>query len=274
MRKTLILLGVLALTPQLKAQLLLEALDAPDFDKCYSIPSSHPFHKVTRENYKFENALINHISRSDSAYMWWYEAVRYKFPDGYHLPSRAEWRTIVPENEVWNIGNNNTKLNVVESHQFGKAGISTTTYKTFKGDYYKANDGTLYGIRFKPSDQSIGNFTPNHNNDFTTAYRYRDLGDRIVVDIHYIGATKIDITEISNPNYWEGTTCRDAFVFIKEGYFFDHNDYHDEGSWFWTSDSVKNGVGVWWTDKGGFQHGQSSDRYDGEYMDNIRLFKD
>lgn len=34
MKKTLILLGMLALTPQLKAQLLLEALDAPDKQKC------------------------------------------------------------------------------------------------------------------------------------------------------------------------------------------------------------------------------------------------
>lgn len=34
MKKTLILLGMLALTPQFKAQLLLEALDAPDKQKC------------------------------------------------------------------------------------------------------------------------------------------------------------------------------------------------------------------------------------------------
>lgn len=56
MKKTLILLGMLALTPQLKAQLLLEALDAPDKQKCTPLvnnftPSDRCLELVCDKNY-------------------------------------------------------------------------------------------------------------------------------------------------------------------------------------------------------------------------------
>lgn len=193
---------------------------------------------------------------------------------GYHLPSKAEWCSIIPpyyadsnnggsdgirivykrgmstnlsETVGWGVVNNNT------SSTYTTASYSFDVLQTFYNDYNCPNDDIHtyigYALRFK--ELSGGNYV---NGQYTCAYRYeyKPSSDvvggtnkaSLIIKVIYVGANpNITITTISDESWW--TSPEYTVVLPAGGYSPGTNNTDQPASFYSSTTSPQSGF--YWT---------------------------
>jgi len=197
-----------------------------------------PIEYIAPYNMRTDTAMATDNNPTNSAYFYWgsntstpasnmSKFIKGTALTGYHLPSKAEWCSIVApyyagSNDSSMGGSDNQRItykrgsssNLSETVAWGVTNNNGTysydVNQVFYNDYNCPNDAAHtcigYGLRFK--EKSGSNYV---NGQYTCAYRYEyktsdsDAGGQksLTVQVKYVGANAgITISTISNESWW------------------------------------------------------------------------
>ena len=150
---------------------------------------------------------------------------------GYHLPSKAEWCSIIApyyagsndtsmggsdgqriyykqgqhtgltETVAWGVTNNNT------NSTWSANNYAYEVNQVFYNDYNCPNDAVHtyigYGLRFKPTASTNGEYTCGYRYEYKTADASVGGGASLTVMVKYVGSDQsVSITTVSNESWW------------------------------------------------------------------------
>ena len=143
---------------------------------------------------------------------------------GYHLPSKAEWCSVVAPYYAGSYdssmgGSDNQRItykrgsssNLSETVAWGVTNNNGTyTYdvdQVFYNDYNCPNDAAHtyigYGLRFKPTASTYGQYTCAYRYEYKSADASVGGGASLTIQVKYVGTnTSITISTISNESWW------------------------------------------------------------------------
>ena len=143
---------------------------------------------------------------------------------GYHLPSKAEWCSVVApyygsSNDSDMSGSDGERIKYKNGQHTGLTervawGVTnnngTYTYdvdQVFYNDYNCPNDAADtyigYGLRFKPTASTYGQYTCAYRYEYKSADASVDGGASLTIQVKYVGTnTSITISTISNESWW------------------------------------------------------------------------
>lgn len=177
---------------------------------------------VTEYNVNPEGTgFVDNHSNEAGGYFNWEEALSLFAVDknfsidgiGYHLPSRDEWKGIVPSE---NGGNNVQFVDITRTDNFSEGDITIAgETKSYQADYRGAGNGVSYGLRFKGQDET-----------HRSAWRYEFIdnpngGKMMRVTVRYLGPDNLDITvdDFANADWWNQDNSDDIIrIFPAAGY--------------------------------------------------------
>ncbi len=143
---------------------------------------------------------------------------------GYHLPSKAEWCSVVApyygsSNDSDMSGGDGVRITYKNGQHTGLTervawGVTnnngTYTYdvdQVFYNDYNCPNDAAHtyigYGLRFKPTASTYGQYTCAYRYEYKSADASVGGGASLTIQVKYVGTnTSITISTISNESWW------------------------------------------------------------------------
>ncbi|MDI9606486.1 MAG: hypothetical protein QM305_14405 [Bacteroidota bacterium] len=152
----------------------------------------------------------------------------------YHLPSEAEWRSIVSHSSTYvHFANQGTHNNIEESVSVLGQDV------VYNSDYITGVDNTFaYALRYKGSDM-------------VSAWRYERVGAQGGTNAHMIvtsrnvyGQTAITVEDIATADFWSSNTGNDVVrYFPASGVKVGNNYYSESYGLFWSSTEVPVGEG-------------------------------
>lgn len=172
---------------------------------------------------------------SQQEYLSYDEVTHMTLPEGYHLPSRAEFSAIFPMKKFKVYFNQNSiKRDQTEEIQLSQS----ESPREFKSDYYSTDQLVAYGLRYK-----------DDTNEYLSAWRYEHVytetadGD---TDEEYLRVTARplpatfdgEVEDIATPDFWSSNTEQDVVrIFPAAGFFapVEVKPYYDHDGYFLTS---------------------------------------
>ena len=186
---------------------------------------------------------------------------------GYHLPSKAEWCSVVAPYYAQTTSNTDTSMGgdtgIRITYKVGQhTGLTervawgvtnnngTYTYdvdQVFYNDYNCPNDAAHtyigYGLRFKPTASTYGQYTCAYRYEYKSADASVGGGASLTIQVKYVGTnTSITISTISNESWW---TSPDFTVVLPAcGYSPYTNGSDQAAGWSSASDTA---YGYYWS---------------------------